>query len=154
MTILVDYTCATCGQRAEHWTTSPPPGTVACPACGAESRRRFGAVGLATGQRPAHATTAAPASTRRGPTLCQQYPQIPGLCHMSESAARMWVAKATRDVRAVDREQERQETSAASRTPVLGDAITHHHRGPGSSTPPAASAGSRQPTGQPSRQPG
>jgi putative FmdB family regulatory protein len=127
MTILVDYRCAGCGTRAEHWAPSPPPSAVACASCGGEARRLFAAVGL-SGSRPAAEPPVS--STRKGPTLCQQYPQIPGLCHMSESAGRMWVAKATRNARAVDREQERQETSAAAKPPTMADAITHSHHEP------------------------
>jgi len=64
--------------------------------------------------------------------MCQQYPQIPGLCHMSESAQRMWVAKATRNSRAIDREQERQEKAAAISPPKLADVLTHQHHEPSS----------------------
>ena len=130
MAILVDYQCRGCGTRAEHWTPSPPPEALPCACCGAESRRVFAAIGLSGTVTP---TTESPASsTRQGPSLCQQYPQIPGLCHMSESAQRMWVAKATRNSRAVDREQERQELAAAVRAPTMADAITHeHHDGAG-----------------------
>jgi hypothetical protein len=39
----------------------------------------------------------------------------------------MWVAKYTKDNRAVDREQERQEKAAAARPPTMADAITHTH---------------------------
>jgi hypothetical protein len=46
---------------------------------------------------------------------------------MSESAGRMAVAKYLGDSRRIDREQERQEKAAATRTPVLADAIGHHH---------------------------
>lgn len=63
----------------------------------------------------------------RGVKLCAQYPHVPGLCHMSESAGRMWVARALKDGRAIDREQERQESRAAHTAPTMADAITHHH---------------------------
>jgi hypothetical protein len=39
----------------------------------------------------------------------------------------MWVAKYLKDGRAIDREQERQEKSAAVAAPTMADAITHHH---------------------------
>jgi putative FmdB family regulatory protein len=139
MPILVDYHCRDCGTRAEHWTPTPPPTSVSCGSCGAESRRLFAAVGLSAAPAPAAAPPAS--STRKGPTMCQQYPQIPGLCHMSESAARMWVAKATRNSRAVDREQERQEKSAAVRTPTMADVITHTHHGPTEAPAPALTEG-------------
>jgi putative FmdB family regulatory protein len=135
--ILVDYQCRTCGTRAEHWAPSPPPASVSCGSCGAESRRLFAAVGL-SGARSAPSEPPA-SSTRTGPTLCQQYPQIPGLCHMSESAGRMWVAKATRNSRAVDREQERQEKAAAVKAPTMANVITHQHRPPAAATAGEAS---------------
>ena len=141
MTILVDYRCQACGTRAEHWAPSPPPSSVSCASCGAESRRLFAAVGL-SGARPAppEGSGAPPASsTRTGPTLCQQYPQIPGLCHMSEDAGRMWVARATRNSRAVDREQERQEKAAAVKPPTMADVITHQHHEPAPPAQPRAS---------------
>lgn len=125
MAVLVDYQCRGCGARAEHWAPSPPPASVPCTSCGAESRRLFAAVGLSGTRAPVETVPASGAG--RGPTMCQQYPQIPGLCHMSESAQRMWVAKATRNSRAVDREQERQEKAAALKPPTMADAITHQH---------------------------
>lgn len=63
---------------------------------------------------------------------------VPGLCHMSEDAGRMWVAKYRGDSRAVDREAERQETRAKEKPFTLDDAITHtHHSTP---SPKAESA--------------
>ncbi|GAA5143917.1 hypothetical protein GCM10023340_10450 [Nocardioides marinquilinus] len=127
MSILVDYRCSACGERAEHWAPSPPPAAVPCASCGAESRRLFAAIGLSGTRAPVDAVPRSAGSAGRGPTMCQQYPQVPGLCHMSDSAARMWVAKATKNSRAVDREQERQEKAAAVKAPTMADAITHHH---------------------------
>ena len=138
MAVLVDYQCRSCGSRAEHWTPSPPPPSVACGSCGAESRRLFAAVGLSGTRAPASSVPASAGSRGRGPTMCQQYPQIPGLCHMSESAARMWIAKATRNSGAVDREQERQEKAAAIKAPTMADAITHQHHEP---APASATSG-------------
>lgn len=126
MAILIDYQCRDCGTRSEHWTPSPPPDAVACGSCGAESQRLFAAVGL-SGTRSPSETAPASAGSGKGPTMCQQYPQIPGLCHMSESAQRMWVAKATGNSRAIDREQERQEKAAAVSPPTMADAISHNH---------------------------
>ena len=127
MPILVDYLCEACGTRAEHWTPSPPPASVSCGSCGAEGRRLFAAVGLSGAPAPADPAAPSRSPARSGPSMCQQYPQIPGLCHMSESAARMWVAKATRNSRAVDREQERQERAAAVKAPTMADVLTHQH---------------------------
>ena len=131
MAILVDYRCSSCGGRAEHWCPSPPPSTTTCTACGGEARRLFAAVGLSGASAPDPAVP----PIRRGPKLCAQYPQVPGLCHMSESAGRMWVAKALKDGRAIDREQERQETRAAVAPPTMADAITHHHHDPAPAAP-------------------
>jgi hypothetical protein len=126
MAILVDYTCGACGYRAEHWTSSPPPALVICAGCGGESRRAWAAIGLSGS--PAPSAEPAP-GTPRPPkrSMCADYPMVPGLCHMSESAGRMWVAKYLKDGRAVDREQERQEKAAAVAKPTMADAITHHH---------------------------
>lgn len=137
MSILVDYLCRGCGHRTEHWTPSPPPATAPCPHCGAESRRGWAAVGL-SGSASA-VPSAGPAEPRpRGRSVCSQYPQVPGLCHMSESAGRMWVAKYLKDGRAIDREQERQEKRAAVSPPTMADAITHQHHEP-VPTPPSPS---------------
>lgn len=137
MAILVDYTCRACGSRAEHWTPSPPPTQVVCAGCGGESRRSWAAIGLSGAAVPA-ATSAS--RTPRPPTrsMCAAYPMVPGLCHMSESAGRMWVAKYLKDGRAVDREQERQEQAAAAAPPSMADAITHtHHNHQAPPAPPA-----------------
>ncbi|WP_155992234.1 hypothetical protein [Nocardioides sp. URHA0032] len=123
MPILVDYMCGSCGTRREIWAPSPPSATATCVDCGAESRRAWAPVGLSGS--PAPATGPAPSPVRR--SLCSSFPQVPGLCHMSESAGRMAVAKYLGDGRRIDREQERQEKAAAVKAPVLADAISHHH---------------------------
>ena len=90
----------------------------------------WAAIGLSGRARPSgQAASPSPPGPRR--SMCSQYPQVPGLCHMSESAGRMWVAKYLGDGRAVDREAERQERQAAVRPPVMADAITHHHQDAG-----------------------
>lgn len=71
-------------------------------------------------------------------SLCTQYPQVPGLCHMSESAGRMWVAKYQRDNRTIERELSRQEARAAEKPLTMQDAITHNHHP--SPAPPAPTA--------------
>jgi hypothetical protein len=134
MAVLVDYRCRSCGSREEHWAPSPPPPSVRCGGCGAESHRTWAPIGLSG---VAGASPATPAPRAGGPrrSICAQYPQVPGLCHMSESAGRMWVAKYRRDGRAADHESERQEKQAALRPPTMADAITqHHHSGPSSTT--------------------
>lgn len=127
MAILVDYVCPSCGCREERWTPSPPATTSRCAGCGGESRRAFAAIGLSRGggAPAAPADRATPAA--RGESICARFPQVPGLCHMSESAGRMWVAKYLKDGRAIDREAERQEKAAAVKAPTLADAITHQH---------------------------
>jgi hypothetical protein len=126
MAILVDYRCGSCGVREEHWAASPPPATATCGGCGAESSRAWAPIGLAgTSTSTSDVAPARPTGPRR--SMCSQFPQVPGLCHMSESAGRMWVAKYRNDGRAIDREQERQETAAAVKPPTMADAITHHH---------------------------
>lgn len=139
MAILVDYQCRACGDRAEHWATSPPPAAVPCPRCGGESRRGWAAVGL-SGTAPA-SPSSTPPPRPRGRSVCSQYPQVPGLCHMSESAGWMWVAKYLKDGRAIDREQERQEKRAAVSPPTLADAITHQHHEPVPAPPAPAATG-------------
>jgi hypothetical protein len=58
---------------------------------------------------------------------------VPGLCHMSEDAGRMWVAKYKGDNRAVEREIAYQETKVKERPFTTEDAISHSHH-PGGST--------------------
>lgn len=120
--ILVDYVCGDCAVVHEKWTPSPPAGTDVCPSCGRAARRRWTPVRLGGSVAP---PAAAPPS-RSGP-MCRRYPQVPGLCHMSEDAGRMWVAKYLQDHRTVDVELAKQEARAAEKPPVLADAITHQH---------------------------
>ena len=49
---LVDYRCDACAATHEVFASSPVADTIACPACGATARRRFGLGGL-LGVRPA-----------------------------------------------------------------------------------------------------
>lgn len=124
MAILNDYQCISCAEVAEQWTESPPPREVPCVACGAPARRLWAAIRLAGAAEPAaRGQTSAPPS----PSLCTRYPQVPGLCHMSESAGRMMVAKFTGDNRGVERELSRQESQAAISPPTMNDVVTHHH---------------------------
>jgi hypothetical protein len=46
---------------------------------------------------------------------------------MSDSAARMWVARYERDNRTIDAELAHQERRAKEKPPTMADAITHHH---------------------------
>ncbi|WP_146071624.1 MULTISPECIES: hypothetical protein [unclassified Cryobacterium] len=62
------------------------------------------------------------------PSMCAANPDVPGLCHMSETAGRAWIARYRGDNRALDAEFTRQEKAAAFKTPTMDDAITHNHR--------------------------
>jgi hypothetical protein len=128
MTMLVDYVCTVCGDRQEHWVPSPPPSTASCADCGARARRAFAAIGL-SGSRPSGQRAVLPTADDGTPktSLCRRYPQIPGLCHMSESAQKRWVATYLRDNRSLEREIASQEKSAKDHTPALADVITHSH---------------------------
>jgi hypothetical protein len=46
---------------------------------------------------------------------------------MSEDAGRVWVARARKDNRALDRELARQEASAAVAIPTMHDVVSHTH---------------------------
>jgi hypothetical protein len=135
MSILVDYRCDQCLGRTEAWVPSPVPATWPCPACGAAAKRAWSPVGLLRGPAglssstgPAGRAEAPPlAESRAAEPLCARNPDVPGLCHMSPSAGRAWLARARNDNRALDRELERQERAAAVRAPVLADAVAHDH---------------------------
>jgi predicted nucleic acid-binding Zn ribbon protein len=124
MAILNDYRCTSCAEVAEQWTHNPPPQEVPCVACGAPARRLWAAIRLAgsghSDGRPAKISSPSP-------SLCTQYPQVPGLCHMSQSAGRMMVAKFTGDHQGVEKELSRQESHARNSPPTMDDAITHQH---------------------------
>jgi putative FmdB family regulatory protein len=122
MGILNDYRCADCGVRAEYWTERPAPSSLSCEACGGETRRLFSGVRLG-----GRAQAPEPPRAAAKPSMCSRYPMVPGLCHMSEDAGRMWVAKYTGDSRAIDREAEQQEVKAKEKPFVLEDAISHNH---------------------------
>ncbi len=126
MAILNDYRCTGCGAVQECWTERPAPAAVACGSCGSEARRLMAAARL-SGSAPAPKAALA----ARKPSMCSRYPMVPGLCHMSEDAGRMWVAKYRGDSRAVDKESERQELKAKEKPPTMADAISHvHHSEP------------------------
>lgn len=129
MPILIDFNCRECGSRGEQWTPSPPPTSVWCTTCGGQARRVWAPVGL----RESDSTNVSPpyghpAPSETGGQLCQQYPQIPGLCHMTPSAQRRWVAAYTRDNLTFEQELARQEKAADVKAPTMADAIGYHHR--------------------------
>jgi hypothetical protein len=122
--ILVDYVCGSCHTVQERWVPSPPATSVPC-GCGGAARRQFAPIGLSSGANRL-AAPPLPARPKQAP-MCSTYPQVPGLCHMSESAGRRWVATYLNDNRRLDRELARQEAAATVQAPTMADAITHHH---------------------------
>lgn len=124
MSLLVDYRCDRCLGRTEAWVRSPVPATRPCPACGGTAKRAWSPVGLVRGQA---APSARPEASQPAEPLCVRNPDVPGLCHMSPSAGRAWLARARKDNRALDRELERQEQAAAVRPPTLADVAAHDH---------------------------
>jgi hypothetical protein len=124
--ILVEFKCTECASRSDYWTPSPPPALVRCARCGGESAKRVWSAVSLGGRR------AQPVSrdTADSVDLCRRYPQIPGLCHMTPSAQRRWVATYLGDGRAVDSEIEKQERAAKVGPPTMADAISPHHHGP------------------------
>jgi hypothetical protein len=126
--ILVDYVCRRCRGRAEAWVHSPPPATRPCAACGAEANRGWSPVRAISSRSPSsNAEPVSPGRTAPATPLCVTNPDVPGLCHMSPSAGRAWVARARGDNRALDRELERQERAAAVTPPTLADVVSHTH---------------------------
>lgn len=124
VSILVDYTCRTCGHLQESWVASPAPTEIVCAGCGGTSARRWSPVGL-IGDRSAVASR----SRRAGKSLCADNPDVPGLCHMSETAGRAWIARYRGDERALDAEYSRQEKAhqEIGAAPTMADAISHGH---------------------------
>lgn len=120
--ILVDYRCTTCSGRVERFVATPPPTTLPCPACGDQARRCFRPVSLGGVASP----PAAAGPTDWAPT-CQNYPDVPGLCHMTPPAARAWVARARRDNRQLERELQRQEQRLGEHGVSAGEPVRHHH---------------------------
>ena len=125
MPILNDYECSTCHRVQECWTVRPAPDHLPCEACSSTANRLFSAVGL--GGRAKTPSANSPKLGLSKPSLCTQYPQVPGLCHMSESAGRMWVAKYQGDTQKVERELAHQEARATEKPLTMADAITHNH---------------------------
>ena len=125
VTIIVDYRCTDCGTVKESYVESPAPSTRSCELCGGESQRRFSPVGLIS--RGGESAPALTTSKKSESSLCAQNPDVPGLCHMSPTAGRAWVARFRGDNRALDAELARQESAAAITKPTMADAISHAH---------------------------
>ena len=129
MSILVDYRCTTCRLVFETFVDSPAPSLVACASCGDHSSRMWSPVGLVSGSPEVNDSGSGGPDRSRlaSPALCKTNPDVPGLCHMSETAGRAWVARYRGDNRALDVELGRQEEAARITPPTMADAITHHH---------------------------
>lgn len=106
MRVLVEYRCPACGRRTEHWVGRPVPDHAPCGGCGASAARRFGGALVGRGSR-----SPAPAAPGGG---C--VPDLPGSCVLAPTAARMLVARARGDNRAIDREAAHQERAIAAGT--------------------------------------
>ena len=118
--IIVEYRCGTCRGRTERLVPSPPPSEQSCPACGSRAQRRYSPIGLVGRTTP----PSRPSGLHPGPS-CRDYPDVPGLCHMTPSAARSWVARARKDNRALETEIERQEQALdVAQEP---DPVSHDH---------------------------
>lgn len=136
MAILVDYACSACRGRFEVRVAVPPPPIHSCPACGGHGRRIWAPVGLL--RRPGGTSGATNASSSlAGPPLCADNPDVPGLCHMTPSAGRAWVARARGDNRALERELAYQEAATKEVAPSLASVASHHHDNPRSGKPHA-----------------
>lgn len=127
MTILVDYRCKHCSTITEAFVESPAPSERTCTTCGETSRRAWSPVGLISGASSAKSAQQGPDVKPARRSLCATNPDVPGLCHMSESAGRAWIARYKGDGRSLDRELERQEKAAKVSTPTMSDAISHNH---------------------------
>ena len=124
MSIIVDYSCRDCGSIQESWVASPAPTEAVCAHCGGKCYRRWSPVGLIGDRSPATSRSRPAASS-----LCAANPDVPGLCHMSETAGRAWIARYRGDERALDAEYSRQRTAheESGVASITADAISHGH---------------------------
>lgn len=120
--ILADYRCVTCRGRVERLVPAPPPTELLCPVCGDRAQRCYRPIHLAGVARP----PSADGHDRRAPS-CRDYPDIPGLCHMTPSAARAWVARARGDNRALEHELQQQEIAVRENGVPAGEPVRHDH---------------------------
>lgn len=124
MPVLVDYRCPDCQRIREVRTPSPPPSSQICPQCGGEAARVWSPFGIGHSVLPPDRSPPAP---RRSAPLCATNPDVPGLCHMTPTAGRAWLARARKDGRALDRELEHQERAARTSPPATTDVVSHSH---------------------------
>ena len=127
---LVDYRCAPCVSRQEQWVSRPVPSSMPCIVCGAPARRLFSA-NVGSG------STSESRKTASSGNFYLDNRDVPGICHMSGSEARRWVALARGDETGQKRERERQERAVEAG--VLDPAS------PASHTHPLAGAPQRSP---------
>jgi DNA-directed RNA polymerase subunit RPC12/RpoP len=120
--ILVDYRCVTCRGRVERLVSTPPPTELPCPACGDRAQRCYRPVSLSGAAGPPSA-----GGCDRWAPSCREYPDIPGLCHITPSAARAWVARALGDNRRLERELQRQETALRECGGSAGEPVRRDH---------------------------
>lgn len=123
MPVRVEYTCPRCLGRHEAQVASPPPAVRSCPSCGGTARRVWSPIGVHTSRVPPTASVV-PQQRARAP-LCASNPDVPGLCHLPPEAGRLWLARARKDGRALEKELERIEQAPSP----LGSTFSagHHH---------------------------
>ncbi len=120
-TLLVDYRCKPCMSRQEQWVTRPVPSELPCRICGAPATRLFSA------------NIGSSSKGGRGegrPSSGNFYldnRDVPGICHMSGTEARRWVAMARGDQAAEKREVERQERAVEAGVLDPSKPAAHSH---------------------------
>lgn len=141
MGILLDYRCGGCGVRTEHWVPRPVPDEVACAQCGQAARRQFGGALLAGAPEPA---SREPRTDGAG--ACGHAPDVPGVCTLTPTAARMLTARARRNNQALEREIAYQESAIKAGTlDPKASVVTTFAGGPPAPRPPATAPPAESP---------
>ncbi|MEV0702205.1 hypothetical protein AB0I53_30415 [Saccharopolyspora sp. NPDC050389] len=123
MSLIVEYACTGCGDRRDFWVAHPIPPTRDCAACGQGANRRFGG-GFLSGRAEPPSTGGNPAS---GPS-CRDFPDVPGICSLTPTAARSLAARLRGDTRALEREMAHQEEAiSAGRLDPTASLVTPYH---------------------------
>lgn len=136
MAVLIEYRCQDCGVRSERWATRPVPDKTVCTQCGRAARRLFGGALLTGAPEPARSEPRAD-----GGGACGHAPEVPGVCTLTPTAARMLTARARGDNRALEREVAYQESAIKAGTlDPEGSVVTTFAGGPPAPkpAPPAA----------------